>query len=99
MRRRRITVGRKQRRVGLAVVIKAHRQQARQGVIGREREFERSVAAAGRTGHRGYVAADGCLLAVREIETQVKRRVEAARPRTVGRSRLVLVATVVIATA
>ena len=74
----RITARRQQRRIGLSVVVKAHGQQTRQGVIGRERQLEGRIAAAGRTRHRGYVTADGGLLAVRQIETQIERSVESA---------------------
>ena len=81
----RIAAARKQRRVGLAVVIEAHCEQARQRVVGRERQLERRVAAAGRACHRGNVAADGRLLAVRQVETQVEVGVESGAARAVRR--------------
>ena len=58
LRSRRVTARRKQRRVGLAVIIEAQCKQARHCIISRERQFESRIAAAGRTGHRGNVAAD-----------------------------------------
>ena len=70
--RGRITARRKERRIGLHIVVEAHRDQTREGVVGGERELERRVATRSRGSHRGDVARDGCLLAEREVEAQVQ---------------------------
>ncbi len=71
-----IAVGRQQRRVGLPVVIEAHGEQARHGIIGGQGELEGSVAAACHAGHRSDVATDGCLLGIRDVAAHVERLVE-----------------------
>ena len=67
LRGRRITAARKQRGVGLTIVVETHGEQLAQGVIGSEAELQGIVATAGTARHRSDVADDGCLLAETEV--------------------------------
>ena len=67
-----ITVAAKQGCVGLSVVEEAHGEQAREGVIGREANFNGGVAHACRACTCGNVATDAGLLAVTQVESHVQ---------------------------
>ena len=72
LRGRRITAARKQRGVGLTIVVETHGEQLAQGVIGSEAELQGIVATAGAARHRSDVADDGCLLAETEVGTEIE---------------------------
>ena len=74
-----IAAGGEKRRVGLTVVVEAHRELARERVVGHETQFESCVTAAGSTGERGNVAGDGRLSAIAQVETHVEIVVGGAR--------------------
>ena len=72
LRGRRITAARKQRGIGLTIVVETHGEQLAQGVIGSEAELQGVVATAGAARHRSDVADDGCLLAEAEVGTEIE---------------------------
>ena len=70
--------------VGLVVVVGVQREHAREGVVGREGDLQGLVAAGSLGGDSLNVAAQGTLVAPREVGTQVEVIAHAATATTAG---------------
>ena len=61
-----------QRCIGLTIEEETHREQARQGIVGVERQFERIVTTAGAAGYRSDIPHDRGLFTQTQIQTEIQ---------------------------